>query len=303
MIKFSFQITTKNRLEDLKETLNILKHFLQRNDVEFVIVDDASTDGTSDFICQNYPEIKLKRNTNSLGLIANRNWMLNNTTAQFAISLDDDSNFLTENSLEIIENHFTNNEKCGVIACRIFWGKEIPNNLLTKEVLHKVNGYVGCGHVWNVKIWQSILNYPEWYFFYGEENFASLQLVKKGFEIHYLPQILVHHRVDVSGRKSNKDYQIRRRRSLRAAWYNYFIFYPISIIPKKMIYTIWQQLKNHTFRGNFKATLAMFQALYDVAINIPNIRKYNNRLTIQEFNEFSNLPEAKIYWNPNNETK
>ena len=301
MIKFSILITTKNRLEDLQLTLQKIAHLLQREDVECVIYDDASTDGTYNYISENHPNIKLKKNSTSLGLIANRNWMLNNTTAQYAISLDDDSNFLTENSLEIIENHFTTHENCGVIACRIFWGKEEPKSFHSNEIVETVNGFVGCGHVWNLKVWRAIPNYPEWYFFYGEEDFASLQLLKKGLEIHYVPQILVHHRVNVLARKMDTDYQVRRRRSLRSAWYNYFIFYPISVIPRKMTYTIWQQIKNHTFKGNFKATLAIFQALFDVVINIPNFIKISNRLTAQEYKEFTNLPPAKIYWKPENE--
>ena len=169
----------------------------------------------------------------------------------------------------------------------------------TNQVVQRVSGFVGCGHVWNLKAWKAIPNYPEWYFFYGEEDFASLQLLKKGLEIHYVPEILVHHRVNVSERKNDKDYQIRRRRSLRSAWYNYFIFYPFSIIPKKMAYTIWQQIKNHTFKGNFKATFAVFQAIFDVVVNIPNFIKNSKRLTKQEFVKYSNLPKAKIYWNPN----
>lgn len=301
MIKFSILITTKNRLEDLQTTLQKISHLLERTDVECIIYDDASTDNTKAFLEKNYPNFKLYSNKVSKGLIHNRNYLLNNCNGDYAISLDDDSNFICENALELIENHLITYEKCGVIACRVFWGKEPPLSTQTAEVMQRVNGFVGCGHVWNMKAWKSIPNYPEWYFFYGEEDFASLQLLKKELEIHYVPEILVHHRVDVSARKKDKDYQIRRRRSLRSAWYNYFIFYPYSVIPKKMAYTIWHQIKNHTFKGNFKATLAIFQALFDVVVNIPNFIKNSNRLTIQEFKEYSNLTKAKIYWNPNNE--
>lgn len=296
---FSILITTKNRLEDLKVTLQKIAHLLEREDVECMIYDDASTDATVAFLKENYPNIQLFTNTISKGLIHNRNYLLNNCKGSFAISLDDDSNFLSENCLETIENHFNSNENCAVIACRIFWGKEEPLTFHTNQVVQRVSGFVGCGHVWNLKAWKAIPNYPEWYFFYGEEDFASLQLLKKGLEIHYVPEILVHHRVNVSERKNDKDYQIRRRRSLRSAWYNYFIFYPFSIIPKKMAYTIWQQIKNHTFKGNLKATLAMFQALFDVVVNISNFIKNSKRLTKQEFVKYSNLPKAKIYWNPN----
>lgn len=301
MIKFSILISTKNRLEDLQLTLQKISHLLQREDVECIIFDDGSTDNTSEFLKEEYQNIHLLRNDKSKGYIYNRNYLLNNCKGNYAISLDDDACFITENCLEIIENHFENNENCGIIACRIFWNKEEPLLIQTNEVVQKVSGFVGCGHIWNMEAWKKTPNYPEWFEFYGEEDFASFQLLKKGFEIHYVPEILVHHRVNVSARKKDKDYQIRRRRSLRAGWYNYFIFYPISIIPKKMLYSIWQQLKNHTFKGNFKATLAMFQALFDVVVNIPNFIKSSNRLSIQEFKEYSNLPKAKIYWHPNNE--
>ena len=56
---------------------------------------------------------------------------------------------------------------------------------------------------------------------------------------------------------------------------NLFIKSPnhTAIIPKKMLYTIWQQIKNHTFKGNYKATFGMFQAMADVVVNIPNFIK------------------------------
>lgn len=68
-----------------------------------------------------------------------------------------------------------------------------------------------------------------------------------------------------------------------------------------MAYSIWQQVKNHTLKGNVKATLGMLQAIGDVVINIPKLIKNSNRLTNQEFKEFTNLPPTKIYWNPENE--
>jgi glycosyltransferase involved in cell wall biosynthesis len=59
MIKFSILITTKNRLEDLKLTLQKISYLLLRNDVECIIYDDASTDNTSVFLKENYPTIQL----------------------------------------------------------------------------------------------------------------------------------------------------------------------------------------------------------------------------------------------------
>ena len=116
-----------------------------------------------------------------------------------------------------------------------------------------------------------------------------------------MPEILVHHRVNVAKRKDDKDYQIRKRRSLRAGWYLYFIFYPITVIPRKFGYTLWQQIKKYTFKGDIKATIAVFQALGDLVLNSYTIFKTSNRLTKVEYKEFINLPAAKIYWHPEND--
>lgn len=296
--KISIQITTKNRVSELAYTLNKLKYLIEHDQVECIIFDDSSIDGTSVFIQENYPNIILLRNEFSKGLIYCRNQMLNQTQANYAISLDDDAHFESENVLEIIENYFKTNSKCGVIACRIFWGLEFPNNTVSNEEVIRTKGFVGCGHIWNMQAWRETPNYPAWFVFYGEEEFAAFQLFKKAWEIHYVPQILVHHRVDIKSRKQQRDYQIRLRRSLRSGWYLYFLFYPWNQISKRFSYTLWIQIKRKIFKGDVKATFAILQALGDVIIHYPKLMKISNRLNKSEFNEFNELEETKIYWNP-----
>ncbi|MFL9831964.1 glycosyltransferase [Flavobacterium sp. ST-87] len=296
--KYSILITSKNRLTDLIFTLNKINYLIERTDVECLLYDDASTDGTYNYVKENFPKIILLRNENSLGLIHNRNVLLNNCSGEYAISLDDDAHFESENVLEIIENHFKTNSKCGVIACRIFWGLKLPNTSILNEEIIRTKAFVGCGHIWNIKAWREIANYPEWFVFYGEEEFAAFQLFKKAWEIQYVPQILVHHRVDIKSRKQKSDYQIRLRRSLRSGWYLYFLFYPWNQIPKRFSYTLWIQIKKKVLKGDVKATFAILQALGDVIIHFPKLMKISNRLNKSEFDSFNKFEETKIYWNP-----
>lgn len=299
--KFAIHISTKNRVEDLTITLHKLQKVLLNNDVECVVFDDGSTDETQVMVSNNFPNITFLRNENSKGYIYCRNYMLNHSNAQYVLSLDDDATLLTNDVFDIAEQHFISNPKCALIATRIFWGKELPSNYsVSKNEFSKVSGFVGCGHIWNLSKWKLIPNYPEWFEFYGEENFASFQIFKHQLEINYLPDIFVHHRVDIKSRKKGKDYQLRNRRSLRSGWYLYFLFYPFQTIPKRMLYSIFIQIRNKTLRGDFKATLSIFQALFDVVLNIPNFIKNSNRLTMREYKEFSNLPPAKIFWQPEN---
>ena len=299
-IKFSILITTKNRLKDLIFTLKKIEYLINRDDVECIICDDGSTDGTFKYLCENFSQIRLLQNQKSRVYIFNRNKLLNLTTAEFAISLDDDAHFLSDNPLELIEDYFNKYTNCGLIAFRIFWGLNNPKSYFSADKPQRVQGFVGCAHVWRMSAWRKIPSYPEWFVFYGEEEFAAYQLFKKNIEIHYLPTILVQHRVEVKSRKQNADYTVRLRRSLRSGWYLYFMFLPISKIPRKIAYSIWIQLTLKVFKGDFNALKAVTFALLDLILALPKIIKYSNRLTINEFKEFNQLQNTKIYWQEEN---
>ncbi len=293
---FAILITTKNRKNDLAFTLNKIKYLLNEHNVNFIVFDDGSTDGTYEYVKENFPRIQLQRNAVSKGYIFCRNTMLNETPADYAISLDDDAHFLTENPLEFIQKHLKENPNCGLLALRIFWGLDALVSTVSNEKPHRVQGFVGCAHVWRMKSWRDIPCYPEWFVFYGEENFASFQLYKKNWEIHYLPEVIVNHRVDVKTRKKNADYTIRLRRSLRSGWYLFFLFYPLKSIPRKMGYSLWMQLKQKVFKGDFKDFKAILLALFDLIWNMPIIIKNSNRLTEKEYERYNQLAETKIYW-------
>ncbi|RZJ66081.1 MAG: glycosyltransferase [Flavobacterium sp.] len=297
---FEIHISTKNRKDDLLQTLSSLEILLERDDVTCVVFDDGSTDGTSEAVKNRFPKIILKRNDLSKGYMFCRNAMLDQSNAQFAISLDDDANFVSADPLENISAYFENNDKCGLVAFRIFWGKSLPCSIGTDEKPLQVNSYVGCGHAWRVSAWREIPSYPEWFEFYGEENFASQQLFKKGYEVHYVPQVLVQHRVEILERRKQKDYAVRLRRSLRSGWYSYFLFLPWRKIPRKMAYSTWSQLKFKVLKGDFRALKALVQAKLDLLASTSKIFGNANRMSSSEYERWVKIPEARIYWKPKN---
>ena len=299
--KFSILITTKNRLEDLVYTLHKIQHLIDKTDVECVIFDDGSSDETTQFIAVNYPKITLHTNKISKGYLYCRNKMLNETRADFAISLDDDAHFVTEQPLELIANYFDKNPKVGLLGFRVFWSKQNPSSIFSSDLSIRMKSFVGCAHVWRMAAWRVIPNYPEWFVFYGEEDFASYQLFKNNWEIHYLPEVLVHHRVDLKARKNNTDYSRRLRRSLCSGWNLYFLFLPLPIIPKKMAYSIWMQLQLKVFKGDWKALKAILLAFIDLLFALPKIINGMNRLTRAEYEAYQKLPETRLYWKPEEE--
>ncbi len=298
--KFAILITTKNRCGDIALTLSRIAYLLDRDDLECVIVDDGSTDGTADFIASNYPKITLYRNEISKGYLVNRNMMLNSCNVDYAISLDDDLHFITKNPLESIEEYFVENPKVALLGLRVFWGKNEPKSTETFHKAMRVKSFVGCAHVWRIAHWRKIPNYPEWFGFYGEEDFASYQLFKKNLEVHYFPAVLTNHRVDVKARKKDVDYTLRLRRLLRSGWYLYYLFLPKSVVTRKMASSVKAQLVNKVFRGDFRAMKALALASFDYARSKSKIRANTNKLTMDEFAAFQKLPPAQIYWKEDN---
>nr|WP_315174121.1 glycosyltransferase [uncultured Flavobacterium sp.] len=295
---FTILLTTKNRQTDLAVTLAKIQPLLDRDEVACMVCDDGSTDDSAVFIQTHYPQIQLIQHKESKGLIYSRNRLLDLVTTEFAISLDDDAHFITANALSVIADYFAANPNCGVLALRIFWDLAAPHTVVTTEKPTRVQGFVGCGHVWRMKAWRIIPDYPDWFIFYGEEDFAAYQLFKNNIEIHYLPEVLVHHRVDVKARKNSSDYTLRLRRSLRSGWYLYFLFYPLRMIPRKMAYSICMQLQLKVFKGDFKALYALILALSDLIFAVPKIIRNANRLTPEEYSIYQKLAPTRVYWKP-----
>lgn len=296
--KCTILITTKNRLQELVLTLNKINDLLQLPDLHCIICDDGSSDGTSQYIKTKFPKIEMLRNNQSKGLIYCRNKLLEKTKSPFAISLDDDLHFITKNVIEIICDYFDRMPKVGIFSFRIFWGKIEPEIYFTDDLARRMQSFAGGAHAIRMKAWNDIPDYPSWFVFYGEEDFASYHLFMKRWEVYYLPEILVNHRVDIGARKNNNDYIIRLRRSLRSGWYLYFLFYPLSRIPRKMAYSLWMQLKLKVFKGDFRAFQAILFALMDLILAIPKIIKNSSRLTKEQYYEYRKLPETKLYWQP-----
>ena len=298
---FTILITTKNRIKDLKITLAKCTDLFSYDQVDYIICDDGSADGSSDFISKQYPFIQLIQNKESKGLIYSRNRLLDLVTTPFAISLDDDAHFITQNPLQIISAYFDANPASGLLAFRIFWGLEAPISTSTNEKDQVVQSFVGCGHVWRMKAWRSIANYPEWFEFYGEEDFASYELFKNNWSIEYVPDILVQHRVNVKARRNDLDHNLRLRRSLRSGWYLLFMFAPLHLMPRKFSYSIWMQLKRKVFKGELNVLLVLLLAFKDLIVNFPKLFKQGKRLSPKEWEVYSKLSPTKIYWQPSHE--
>ena len=93
MIKISIIILSHNRLDDLRANLPALLSGLG-TEMELVVVDNASTDGSCEFLDEFrevYPTVKLVLHDSNTGVAIGRNSGFRVATGEYVVSLDDDA--------------------------------------------------------------------------------------------------------------------------------------------------------------------------------------------------------------------
>lgn len=291
---FTLLIPTKNRRHDLEITLNSLKDS-DLYHLKCVICVDGSTDDTVKFLKENHPNIKLLINQKSLGIHATRNRLFNSLETPFAICLDDDANFITTNFLQELLQYFHDNESVGLVSFCNFWGKEFKiKNRLVNET-ERVRSFAALAFAIRTKAWHSIPNLPEWFIFYGEEDFISINLLLKNWQVHYYSKILVHHRVNLKIRRKQSDHLIRTRLALRSGWFLYFMYYPIIEAFIHIAYSVYSHLKRRLRSKDYIAILAIFQSSFDFIIKLPKLLHSRNPLRMDQYKFYKELNEPRIF--------
>ena len=296
---FSLVITSQNRKDDLLRTLAAMRPKLFPEH-EIVVFDNGSVDGTAAAVASEFPEVTLVAQSPGLAFTAARNRLMTLARGDYALSLDDDSEVVTADFARIVLDYFEEHPRCAVISFPVYWGKDLPACKPEGEQPRRVQSFVGCGHVWRMEAWRSIPEYPEWFEFYGEEAFASLSLLKRGWEVHYFPDVLVHHRVDLSKRSADRAQRIwRYRRHLRASIFVMLLFYPASALPRRLAYVVWTQIKLRLLNAReFAMVSSLFWVLCEVMKTASLVRRTRQPMTKEEWTLWNRLAPGVIYWAP-----
>jgi GT2 family glycosyltransferase len=297
----SLLITSHNRRSELLRTLSVMVPLLLP-DNEVIVLDDGSSDGTFEAVAQAFPQVLLIRSERRTGYITGRNQLLERARGSYALSLDDDAEIVTPDFIAAILAYFAAHPRCAVMALRVYWGRALPIQALSPdEAPRRVKSFVGCGHVWRLDAWRSIPHYPEWFEMYGEEDFAACQLLRHGWEVHFVPHILVHHRVDI-GHRPTQERAWRYRRQLRAGLYIMLLFYPFAVLPKYIAYALWTQIRLRLLREhNWAVNRDLLWVLKELLWNCRRIRSSRARLSALEWAAWKRLSPTIIYWKPSEE--
>lgn len=171
---------------------------------EIIIVDDHSTDNTSEIV-KKFHNIKLITNSKNMGLGFNRNLAIKNCKNEIIAAIDADvvlDKFWLENILKTFEKDKITMSGGKMIEKNVdnkfnSWrSRYYSQNWGNKNILNPPFLY-GCNTIQNKSIWNKINGYDEKMLTNGEDvDYSKKIKLQHNFELLYCPSAICHHLQD-----------------------------------------------------------------------------------------------------------
>jgi GT2 family glycosyltransferase len=208
----SIMITTRNRVSELVKTLESCRTLTGINK-EVLVVDDTSTDGTYEIVCQQFPEVAIVRNAVNKGSIASRNDILRRARGRHIVCLDDDSRFIENDACARIVARMEGEPDIGIISFQVIG----PENPATLAPGGRVSGewhcssFACCGAAIRRSMLEKTGLLPEIFFHGYEEPDLALRAWDAGYRVVQWNEIIVYHEFSSLNRNERRVHQRHAR--------------------------------------------------------------------------------------------
>lgn len=201
---------------------------------EVIVVDNASSDGTPDWVAAHYPQVRLIRNERNLGFAAGVNVGLRAASGEALLLLNQDT-LVQPGWLRALVSGLLARPEIGIAGSKIYYwgGKAIWHAGIMlidprMQVEHRGDGEIDQGQYEQLTdveavtgaalaIRRSVLEriglFDEDYFVYFEDVDFCLRASAAGFRVVYVPGAIVQHRVAASLEPGSPAVQDRYHRS------------------------------------------------------------------------------------------
>ena len=219
---------------------NCLKSVFAASNItrEVFVVDNASSDGSSDFIKENFPSAHLIANTENKGFAAANNQALPQCKGKYIFFLNPDTEIMPDTFSEAI-SFMDANLRIGLAGTKIInpdgtlqWSVsyKYPGQRYTASEVSDLPGKIACvlgaSIIARSELIKKIEGFDEDFFLYGEDQDLCLRIRKLGHEIGYIDSATVVH-IGGQSEKNSLSSEIWEKK-IRAE----YIFYRNHYLPK-----------------------------------------------------------------------
>lgn len=189
--KVTVNILAYNRKNEVRTTLTKITQELDypRDQLEIIVVDNASTDGTGEMVVEEYPVVKLITNEHNVGVSGwNRGFKAG--TGDFFLVLDDDC-YIEGQSLKVaIQNAQT--KQADLVSFRVvssYLASFYFNDAFNTGLL----AFWGCSALISRRAIQQLHGFDKNIFVWAHEVEFTMRLLDHGLRHLFLPEVIAVH--------------------------------------------------------------------------------------------------------------
>lgn len=182
----SFVLATRNRRDVLLESLGHIRDCgLDRDRMEVFVVDNASTDGTSEAVARQFPDVHLLALRENRGSCA-KDLALAKVRFPYVMFLDDDSWPLGDSVSKMVDRF----ERTPSLAAAGFMADLVDGRMECSAFPHV---FIGCGVGLRTQVLRDVGGIDGWFFMQAEEYDLAFRLVNSGYQVQVFEDLHVRH--------------------------------------------------------------------------------------------------------------
>jgi GT2 family glycosyltransferase len=266
-------IPTFNSWTTLKETIASIKKQTIKP-LETIVVDNASTDGTSELVKKHFPEVKLITNQKNLGVTGGRNSGIKALSPKAEMILFFDHDMIADKDMmENLLETFALEDKIGIVTPKIFffepkntiWAAGTSINMWTGQVFFRGGKDIGqydqseevqiapAAFMLTKEALSVLKKFDDRYFATYEDSDFCLRAKKAGFKTFYSSKAIAYHKIsrdpkEEAARLLGRAYFVGRNRVLFMKDFgnNFLIF--LLFLPVFVLYYFKLALVNNRLK-------------------------------------------------------
>lgn len=276
-------ITTKNRKEELRTALRSCLLQKTTKPVEVLVINDGSSDGTSEMVLSEFPTVRLVEHQVSAGLVQRRNEGALVAQGDIVISIDDDAEFSNEHTVQQTLDEFTI-PSIGAVAipfCNVNQGDVIYQRTPGHDSIYITAAFRGTAYAVRKEVFKQIDGYRSYFIHQGEEGDFCLRMLNKGYYVRLGSAAPIYHYESPNRSIYRMDYYGRRNDVLSA-----FLNVPMPYMLLVLFYTTF---KGIYFGFSVKRPMNMLQGINAGYRDIFKYRSFRRPVKWETFCRFRQL--------------
>lgn len=267
-----------NRKADICESLSRIREIDYPN-LEVIVVDNASTDGTPEMIETEFPEVRLIKMFRNIGIEA-YNIGFKNAKGKYIVILDDDS-FPQRDAITRMVAKFEHHPRLGVVAfdVRNFYNYDDVKNEASEEVGQVLKetaatakdyllAFNGAGAGVRRDLLEKVGFYPEEFFLYWNEQDTAFRILNIGYQIQFFTDVVSYHKYSPANRSSWRAPFFYTRNAFWLIWKNYPLGMAVHLTLKMVHDCFYYAMEQRT--------VIYLKAMCDAFLHIGQLRGKRN---------------------------